>query len=182
MFWWVNQYGMWGGSICLPCWYKAVTFYFFPPIKFLPLMAKYQIGGWFVACAACHTVLDKENSCVTECFNQTCAAEWPLLAVFDLHWQWVHRWPLRKFLHDWQRQRGVHRKLLMRLLTSASNLANDDRGTSHTISHCISLPGEPGEEHEVAQETGRESVCVWVCLGWRGEERQLTFLWQHMQT
>ncbi|CAB1445480.1 unnamed protein product [Pleuronectes platessa] len=31
-------------------------------------------------------------------------------------------------------------KSLMWPLTSASNPANDDRGTSHTISHCISLP------------------------------------------
>lgn len=43
-------------------------------------------------------------------------------------------------------------------LTSASKPANDDRGTSHTISHCISLPRRERERGEGAG--GGESVCV----------------------
>lgn len=66
-------------------------------------------------------------------------------------------------------------------LTSASNPANDDRGTSHTISQCISLPrrergreGEEGEEGE-EREVERKRVCVCVQAG-RVSKMQLIFV------
>lgn len=65
------------------------------------------------------------------------------------------------------RQRGLHRKLLMWPLTSGCNPHNDDRGTSHAISHCISLPAEGGGCR--AEERDRKNKRKRGRAAWREE-------------